>query len=224
MQLFLDSADLKEIQEISSYGLIDGVTTNPSILAKLFANAENDKTTLFELITQICQTIDGDVSIEVSALDYNGMITEGIKLNKIAKNIVIKLPLSWESLKACRFFYDQNIKTNLTLCFSPGQALLAAKARASYISPFIGRLDDIGYDGLELIKNIKQIYSNYPEFETKILAASIRHEQHFRAVSLIGADVATLPYKLFKNLLNHPLTKQGIELFDNDWKKAGLKI
>ena len=216
MKFFIDSAEISEIKELSQYGLLDGVTTNPSLIAKAGAD-------FLELIAQICEIVDGPVSAEVAANDYQTMIKEGEILSKIADNVCIKLPLTMDGIKACRYFSDKNIKTNVTLCFSAAQALLAAKAGATFISPFVGRLDDIGQDGLELIDEICQIYSNY-NFKTEILVASIRNPIHITTAAKLGAHVATIPANVLHQLVSHPLTDKGLEIFINDWKKTGQKI
>lgn len=217
MQFFIDTANIDEIKELSNSGLVDGVTTNPSLIAKSGGN-------FLEILYEITKIIDGPVSAEVVASDHKMMIKEGLKLAKIADNICIKLPLTMEGLKACKYFSNENIATNVTLCFSAAQAILAAKAGASYISPFVGRLDDIGYNGLELIADIREIYDNYPEFNTEILVASIRNPIHITQSAKIGADVATIPAQIFKQLISHPLTNKGLEIFDADWKKTKQDI
>jgi len=214
MKFFIDTANLNEIKEAVELGLIDGVTTNPSLVAK-----EGD-VDFKEHIARICELVKGDVSAEVTALDTAGMLAEGRELAKIASNVVIKVPLTLDGLKACRTFREEGTKVNVTLCFSAAQALLAAKAGASYISPFIGRLDDIGQDGMALIRDIVDIYGNY-NFETEVLAASIRHPMHIVDCALAGADVSTIPFKVIQQLVKHPLTDKGLEGFLNDWKKSG---
>ncbi|MBX3292567.1 MAG: fructose-6-phosphate aldolase [Acidobacteria bacterium] len=214
MKFFIDTANLNEIKEASELGLIDGVTTNPSLVAK---EGDVDFT---EHIRKICELVDGDVSAEVTALDADGMLAEGRELAKIAPNVVIKCPLTLEGLKATRIFRAEGTKVNVTLCFSAAQALLAAKAGATYISPFIGRLDDISQDGMQLIRDIVQIYDNYG-FATEVLAASIRHPMHIVDCALAGADVATIPFKVIKKLVSHPLTDKGLEAFLADWHKSG---
>lgn len=216
MKFFIDTANLDEIQEATELGLVDGVTTNPSLVAK------EGKINFKERIAEICNIVKGDVSAEVTALDTKGMLKEGRALAKIASNVVVKCPLTWDGLKATHIFRDEGIKVNLTLCFSASQALLAAKAGASYISPFIGRLDDISENGMQLIHNIVQIYDNYG-FETEVLAASIRHPLHIVECALAGADVATIPFKVLKQLVQHPLTDKGLDAFLADWKKSGRK-
>lgn len=214
MKFFIDTANLNEIKEASELGLIDGVTTNPSLVAK------EGNVDFTEHIRKICELVDGDVSAEVTALDADGMLAEGRELAKIAPNVVIKCPLTLEGLKATRIFRAEGTKVNVTLCFSAAQALLAAKAGATYISPFIGRLDDISQDGMQLIRDIVQIYDNYG-FVTEVLAASIRHPMHIVDCALAGADVATIPFKVIKQLVSHPLTDRGLEAFLADWHKSG---
>ena len=217
MEIFLDSSDIKEIRGLNKANLIDGVTTNPSLLAS--ANTD------FKiLLKEICSEIKGPVSAEVTAPDVPSMLKEAEVLRKIAKNIVIKVPLTWNGLQACGLLSERKIKTNVTLCFSTSQALLAAKAGATYVSPFIGRLDDIGEDGIKLIEDIKKVFSNYKNIKTKILSASIRSIEHFSAVAAIGSDVATIPVKVFKELHKHHLTDKGVDIFTADWKKSGMKI
>ena len=210
MLFFLDTADIKEIERLNSFGIIDGVTTNPSIIAK---SGRNFKDT----IAQICSIVKGPVSAEVISGEYDGMIKEANELISIANNVCIKLPTTMDGIKACKHLSDKGVLTNLTLCFSANQALLVAKAGASFVSPFIGRWDDISFNGLELIATIKEIYLNYG-FTTKILAASVRHAVHVLECAKIGADVATLPPSLIEKLIQHPLTDKGLEIFANDWK------
>lgn len=217
MKFFIDSAHLDDIKELNSYGLIDGVTTNPTLIAK----SGHD---FFDLASEICKTVKGPVSLEVSATDYELMIKEGLKLSSIANNVAVKLPLTMDGLKACRFFANKGIMVNLTLCFSAAQAILAAKAGAAFVSPFIGRLDDIGQNGLELIQEIKQIYNNYKDFNTKILVASIRNPIHIVEAAKMGADIATIPAKVLLQLVEHPLTDKGLDIFIKDWQKTGQKI
>tara|TARA_R110000868_G_scaffold122248_1_gene323915 strand:- start:370 stop:1023 length:654 start_codon:yes stop_codon:yes gene_type:complete len=216
MKFFVDTADIADITELASTGMLDGVTTNPSLIAKSGRN-------FIEVVTEICGIIEGPVSAEVTALDVETMLAEGRKLAKIAPNIAVKVPLTWDGLKACKALTDEGTMVNVTLCFSANQALLAAKAGATFISPFIGRLDDINLDGLELIEEIRTIYDNYG-FETEILAASIRTANHVKEVAMIGADVATVPPAVLRGLAKHPLTDAGLEQFLNDWKKTGQKI
>jgi transaldolase len=217
MKFFVDTADVAEIADLAATGLLDGVTTNPTLVAK----AGRDFKTI---IREICALVPGPVSAEVAALDYEGMITEGRTLAKIAKNVTVKLPLTWEGLKACKTLTSEGTMVNVTLCFSANQALLAAKAGATFISPFVGRLDDQGVDGMELISEIRTIYDNYAGLSTEILAASIRTVNHVKQAAMIGADVATVPPAILKALVKHPLTDKGIETFMADWKKTGQKI
>lgn len=214
MKFFIDTANLDEISQANEMGLIDGVTTNPSLIAK-----EGD-IDFNEHIAKICAMVKGDVSAEVVSLEAEEMLKEGRELAKIADNVVIKCPLTLDGLKATRTFTAEGIKTNVTLCFSAAQALLAAKAGATYISPFIGRLDDISQDGMQLISDIVQIYENY-DYQTQVLAASIRHPMHIVDAALVGADVCTIPFKTLAQLVKHPLTDKGLESFLNDWKKSG---
>ena len=214
MKIFLDSADLTEIRAAMDAGLIDGITTNPSLLSKV-AGADHQPR---EILEEICRTVPGPISAEVVATVADDMLREGRKLAKVADNIVVKLPLTQEGLLACRTLRNEGVDVNVTLCFSATQALLAAKAGATYISPFIGRIDDISGDGMELIRQIRQIYDNYG-FKTEILAASIRHPVHVVESAMMGADVATMPYKVLQQLIQHPLTDRGLDLFLSDWAK-----
>jgi len=214
MKFFIDTANLDEIREASEMGLIDGVTTNPSLVAK------EGNVDFREHIAKICEMVNGDISVEVTSLDTEGMLREGRDYAKIAPNVVIKVPLTLDGLKACRTLRSENTKVNVTLCFSASQALLAAKAGATYISPFIGRLDDVATNGMQLIRDIVQIYDNYG-FGTEVLAASIRHPMHIVDCALAGADVATIPFKVLTQLAKHPLTDKGLDAFLADWKKAG---
>lgn len=212
MKFFIDTASIKEIKEAASYGLLDGVTTNPSLVAK---EGKNFRTILDEII----KIVDGPISAEVVSTDYDGIIKEARDLANIHENIVVKVPLIKEGIKAVKLLGEEGIKTNVTLCFSPSQALLAAKAGASYISPFVGRLDDISHDGMELVRQIVQIYKNY-NFKTEVLVASIRHPLHLVEAALMGAHVATMPFDVIEKIFKHPLTDLGLEKFLNDWKKA----
>lgn len=212
MELYIDTANLDEIKQANDLGVLDGVTTNPSLIAK-------EKVDYGKRLAEICNVVKGPVSAEVIALDYAGMMKEGRERAKIAPNIVVKLPSTVEGLKACKAFSDEGIKTNLTLCFQPLQALMVAKAGAYLVSPFVGRLDDVSQDGMELIKQIRQIYDNYG-LQTKLLAASIRHPMHMVQCALIGADVATVPFSVIQTFMKHPLTDVGIEKFVADYKKA----
>ncbi len=216
MKFFIDTANVDEIEELIPTGLVDGVTTNPSLIMKSGRDFR-------EVVAQICALTDGPVSAEVTALEADAMIAEGKSLAKIADNVTVKLPLTLEGLKACAAFKAENIPTNVTLCFSANQALLAAKAGASFVSPFIGRIDDLGIDGMELIRDIREIFDNY-DFQTEILAASIRSSLHIRECALAGADVATAPPAVIKSLVKHPLTDKGLEAFLADWEKTGQKI
>ena len=210
MQFFIDTANLDDIREAQAMGVLDGVTTNPSLIAKESGDFE-------EIIRQICEIVDGPVSAEVVSTDWEGMVAEAQKNAAIHEQVVVKIPITLDGLKAIKACTDEGIRTNVTLCFSANQALLAAKAGATYISPFLGRLDDIGHVGMELIQTIRQIYDNYG-FETQILAASLRHPLHVIDSALAGADVATLPPDVLKKLLAHPLTDIGLERFLADWE------
>ena len=216
MKFFADTAEVKDIQELNDLGLLDGVTTNPSLIAKSGRKFK-------DVIAEICAIVEGPVSAEVVSLDYEGMMREAADLRKIARNVTIKVPLTLDGLKACKALTSDGCMVNVTLCFSAIQALLAAKAGATFISPFIGRLDDIHLDGTELIAEIRQIYDNYA-FDTEILAASVRTPLHVKQVALIGADVATCPPSVIKGLVRHPLTDKGIEQFLADWKKTGQTL
>ncbi len=214
MRFFIDTANIDEIRKVNAYGVLDGVTTNPSLIAK-----ESGKP--FEaIIEEICAIVDGPISAEVISLESAGMIEEGRKLAKIHKNVVVKVPLTAEGLKATKAFKAEGIKTNVTLCFSATQGLMAAKAGATYVSPFVGRLDDINLDGMLLIRELVSIFENYG-LETNVLAASIRGPRHVTDAALAGAHVATIPTKVFDQMLKHPLTDKGIEGFLADWKKSG---
>lgn len=212
MKIFIDTASVKEIREAAALGLLDGVTTNPSLVAK-------EGKDFRAMLDEILAIVDGPVSAEVISTDYEGILKEGRELAAIHKNIVVKVPLIKEGLKAVRTLSSEGIKTNVTLCFSPSQALLAAKAGASYISPFVGRLDDISHNGMQLIEEIVQIYRNY-DYQTEVLVASIRHPLHFVEAALIGADVCTMPFSVIDKLFSHPLTDNGLEKFLSDWKKT----
>ena len=216
MKMFLDTADLQDLHALVDTGLVDGVTTNPSLIAKQGG-------VFLTTIEAICAVVHGPVSAEVAAVETAGMIAEGERLASIAANVVVKLPLTWEGLKATRHFADRGVKTNVTLCFTATQAMLAAKAGATYVSPFVGRLDDYGAHGMTLIQDIRAIYDRYG-FATEILAASIRTGSHVRAAALAGADCATLPPAVFRALLAHPLTTQGLKAFVDDWHASGQTI
>jgi transaldolase len=215
MKFFIDTANIKEIKEAAALGILDGVTTNPSLVAK-------EGKDFRKLLDEILAIVDGPVSAEVISMDYDGILKEAREYSKIHHNIVVKVPLIKEGLKAVKTLSDEKIKTNVTLCFSPSQALLAAKAGATYISPFVGRLDDISHDGMELISQIVQIYKNY-NYQTQVLVASIRHPLHLVEAALMGADVCTMPFSVIDRLFNHPLTDVGLEKFLSDWKKTQNK-
>ena len=213
MKFFIDTANIEEIKEVASIGLLDGVTTNPSLIARTGRKHR-------EVIEEICAVVDGPVSVEATALDAEGMIAEGRAFAKWADNIVIKVPLTVDGLKACKALSDDGIGVNVTLCFSTNQALLAARAGATYISPFVGRLDDIGRDGMGLIEEIVTAYDNYPYITTQVLVASIRHPRHLTDSALMGAHVATIPHGVLMKLFKHPLTDSGIEKFLKDWESV----
>lgn len=217
MKFFVDTADVAEIKELAATGLLDGVTTNPSLVAK----ARRD---FKEIIAEICAAVAGPVSAEVAATDLEGMLKEGRTLARIAKNVTVKVPLTWDGLKACRTLSGEGTMINVTLCFSANQALLAAKAGATFISPFVGRLDDAGADGMDVVREIRTIYDNYPDLKTQILAASIRNVLHVKQAAMIGADVVTVPPAVLRALVGHPLTDKGLEQFLADWKKTGQRI
>jgi transaldolase len=217
VKIFVDTADVAEIKALAATGLIDGVTTNPSLVAKA-------KGGFRDIIAEICATVAGPVSAEVAATDLEGMLREGRTLAKIAPNVAVKVPLTWDGLTACRTLAQEGTMVNVTLCFSANQALLAAKAGATFISPFIGRLDDTGADGMELIREIRTLYDNYPDLKTALLAASIRTVVHVKHAAMIGADAATMPPAVLRALIAHPLTDRGLELFLADWKKSGQRI
>jgi transaldolase len=216
MKIFLDTANVKELQAVAEMGLLDGVTTNPTLAAR-------EKRPFRELVDEICRIVDGVVNLEVVATDAAGMVSEGRELAKISPNVVVKLPTTIEGLKACRTLVGEGMRTNLTLCFSATQALLVAKVGATYVSPFLGRLDDIAHVGMDLIRTIRTIYDNY-DFPTQILAASLRNPLHVVDAAVAGADVATMPFAVFKMLIKHPLTDIGLERFLGDFQKAGLKL
>ncbi|RLK07165.1 fructose-6-phosphate aldolase [Ruegeria conchae] len=216
MKFFVDTAEVNDIKDLINFGLLDGVTTNPSLIAKSGRDFK-------EVVAELCTLTDTPVSAEVAALDTAGMIAEGEHLAAIADNVVVKLPLTLDGLRACAHFKREGIKTNVTLCFSPNQALLAAKVGATYVSPFIGRLDDINLDGADLIRDIRTIYENYG-IETEIIAASVRSPNHITEVALAGSDIATIPPSVIRKLVMHPLTDTGIEKFLNDWNSTGQSI
>jgi len=212
MKFFIDTANIKEIKEADSMGMVDGVTTNPSLVAKEGREFEG-------LIKEICEIVEGPVNAEVISTETKGMLTEGRKLVKIHKNIVVKIPMTIDGLKAVRQLTEEGIRTNVTLVFSPIQALMAAKAGAAYVSPFVGRLDDVAHDGMLLVEQIAEIYNNYA-LETEIIVASVRHPIHVLESALIGADIATIPFNVLSKLAAHPLTDKGLKAFLDDWKKA----
>lgn len=218
MKFFIDTANLEQIKEAQEMGILDGVTTNPSLMAKEGITGKNN---IYKHYIDICNLVEGDVSAEVIATDFEGMVREGEELVELHEQIVVKLPMTKDGIKACKYFSDRGIRTNVTLVFSAGQALLAAKAGATYVSPFLGRLDDISADGLNLIDEIRQIYDNY-EFDTQILAASVRHTMHVVNCAKIGADVMTGPLSSITGLLKHPLTDLGLEQFLKDYAKGNL--
>ena len=217
MKFFVDTGDIAEIKDLASTGLLDGVTTNPTLIAQSGKN-------FLKLIAEICEVVDGPVSAEVAATDYATMLKEGQKLAKIAKNVAVKVPLTPDGLKVCKALSDNGTQVNVTLCFSSAQAILAAKAGATFISPFVGRLDDVGQDGTQLIKDIVQIYKQYPAFKTEVLVASIRHPIHLIDAAKVGAHVATIPPKVIRQLYAHPLTDKGLAAFVSDWAKTGQTI
>lgn len=217
MKFFIDTAEINDIRELAATGMVDGVTTNPSLVAKSGRD-------FMEVLAEICDVVEGPVSAEVTALETEAMIAEAATLRAVADNVCIKLPLTWDGLKACRHLTDDGCLVNVTLCFSANQALLAAKAGATFISPFVGRLDDIGLDGMDLIGDIREIYDNYDDFDTEILVASIRSPEHVHQAALIGADVSTIPPNVVRSLINHPLTDKGLAAFLADWEKTGQKI
>ena len=217
MKFFVDTANIDDIRDLAATGLLDGVTTNPSLVAKTGRQ-------FLDVLKDICAAVPGPVSAEVTATDHDTMVAEGRKLARVADNVTIKVPLTWDGLKACRALRGDGTMVNVTLCFSATQALLAAKAGATFVSPFVGRLDDIGQDGMQLIRDIRTIYDNYPELETQILVASIRHPVHVLEAARIGADVSTVPPDVLRKLAQHPLTDKGLETFLADWKKTGQSI
>lgn len=217
MKFFVDTADVAEIKTLAAQGLLDGVTTNPSLVAKSGRK-------YVEVIREICDLVEGPVSAEVTTSDFEGMMAEGTRLARLAGNVTVKLPLTPDGIKACRALSDEGIMVNVTLCFSAPQAILAAKAGARFISPFVGRLDDIGEDGMQLIRDIVMIYNNYPEFHTEVLVASVRHPAHILESARIGADVITAPPAILRALFNHPLTDKGLKAFLDDWAKTGQNL
>ncbi len=217
MKFFIDSADVKEIEKLINYGVVDGVTTNPSLVAKNGGD-------IYQVIKDICGIVSGPVSAEVIATEYKGMLSEAAKLQKIAENVVIKLPTTLDGLRACKDLSSEGVMVNMTLCFSVTQAILIAKARAKFVSPFVGRIDDIGAKGMALIEEIVTVYDNYPDWDTEILVASIRSPLHVHQAALLGADICTIPAKVILQMIHHPLTDRGLEIFLEDWQKTGKKI
>ncbi|RWG82888.1 MAG: fructose-6-phosphate aldolase [Mesorhizobium sp.] len=217
MKFFVDTADIAEIRDLAASGIVDGVTTNPSLIAKTGRPIR-------EVIKEICQTIEGPVSAEVTATHFDGMIAEGESFAQIAANVAVKVPSTWDGFRACRALGQLGHKVNVTLCFSANQALLAAKAGATFISPFVGRLDDLGLDGMEVIREIRAIYDNDKSLRTEILASSIRTPLHVKQAAIAGADIATVPPNVLRNLAKHPLTDRGLESFLSDWGKTGQTI
>ena len=217
MKFFIDSADVEEIQNLTDTGLIDGVTTNPSLITKTGRN-------FLTVIEEICSIVSGPGSAEVTATDYETMIREGEKLSSLGTNVAVKVPLTFDGLKACKILSDKKIMVNVTLCFSSSQAILAAKAGATFISPFVGRLDDIALDGMDLISDIREIYSNYPSIKTEVLVASVRSSKHVTEAGRLGADIVTIPGHTLRQLYDHPLTDKGLDAFLKDWEKGGQSI
>jgi transaldolase len=217
MKFFIDSADLKELQDLARTGLVDGVTTNPSLIAKSGRN-------MLEVVKEICALVDGPVSAEVTATDHATMLAEGRKLAALAKNVAVKVPLTPDGLKTCKALSDEGTAVNVTLCFSAAQAILAAKAGAAFVSPFVGRLDDVGTDGMKLIADICEIYRRYPAIRTEVLVASVRHPIHVVEAAKLGAHVATLPPNVLRQMYQHPLTDKGLAAFLADWQKTGQSI
>lgn len=216
MKIFLDTANVGELREAAALGVLDGVTTNPTLIAR-------EQRPFRELVDEICRIVEGAVNLEVVATDAAGMVREGRELAKIAPQVVVKLPTTAEGIRALRTLSGEGIRTNLTLCFSPNQALLVAKAGATYVSPFLGRLDDVGHVGMDLVRTIRRIYDNY-RFETQVLAASLRTPLHVVEAALAGAHVATMPFPVFRQLLQHPLTDIGLQRFLDDWRRAGISL
>jgi transaldolase len=217
MKFFIDTADIEEIRDLAATGLLDGVTTNPSLVSKTGRD-------FFEVLSDICATVEGPVSAEVTATNFDAMVTEGRKLADLADNIAVKVPLTWDGLKACSTLSQAGVMVNVTLCFSASQAILAAKAGATFVSPFIGRLDDISQEGMQLIEDICEIYSNYESLTTEVLVASVRHPMHVVEAARLGADVCTIPPQVLRKLAEHPLTDKGLAAFLADWEKTGQSI
>jgi transaldolase len=218
MEFFLDTADINQIKKFLPFGIVNGITTNPSLLAT------NNSKPFAQIIKEICDFVQGPVSVEVTAKDYDNMLLQGKKILAIAPNIVLKLPITWEGIRACHYFANNGHKVNMTLCFSANQALLAAKAGAYYVSPFIGRLDDMGHDGMAFLAEVHQVFKNYQQIKTKILAASIRNVMHIYQAAKIGVEVATMSAEVMNKLIENPLTQIGLEKFDKDWQQSNLTI
>jgi transaldolase len=218
MEFFLDTADINQIKKFLPYGIIDGITTNPSLLA-----GQSDKS-FAEIISNLCKSVLGPISVEVSASDYSNMLIQGNKILDISQNIILKLPITWDGIRACNYFASNGYKVNMTLCFSVTQALMAAKVGAYCVSPFIGRIDDIGHDGLNILAEIHQVFKNYPKIKTKILAASVRNITHVYMAAKIGVDIVTMSADVMSKLINNPLTQIGLEQFEKDWQKSKLEI
>jgi transaldolase len=218
MEFFLDTANINDINKFLPFGIVDGVTTNPSLLA------QNSGKSFSELISDICRRVLGPVSVEVTAREYLQILQQGNKILDISPNIILKLPITWDGIRACNYFSSNGYKVNMTLCFSVNQALLAAKAGACYVSPFVGRIDDSGHDGLHFLAEVHKVFSNYPKIKTKILAASIRNVSHVHMAARIGIDVITIGPEVMQDLLNNHLTQIGLEKFERDWQKSDLKI
>lgn len=217
MKFFIDTANIKEIEDLASKGMVDGVTTNPSLISKSGQDIHG-------LIKEISNIVSGSISVEVVATDHKNMLKEAEKVYNIASNITVKLPITWDGIKTCKVLSAQNISVNMTLCFSVTQAILVAKAGAAFVSPFVGRFDDLGTDGMNLIADIVQAYNNYTDFTTEVLVASVRSPLHVQQAALIGADICTVPAKVLNQLISHPLTDRGLNQFLDDWKKTGQKI
>ncbi|SEH44281.1 fructose-6-phosphate aldolase [Magnetospirillum fulvum] len=217
MKFFVDTADVQEIRDLAATGLVDGVTTNPTLIAKSGRR-------ILDVIAEICDIVPGPISAEVAATDYETMLAEGRKLAALRPNVAVKVPLTMPGLRTCKALADDGIKVNVTLCFSANQAILAAKAGASFVSPFVGRLDDVGQDGMELIGDIVSIFDNYPLFRTEVLAASIRHPMHVTEAARLGAHVVTMPPAVLRQMVQHPLTDKGLATFMADWQKTGQSI
>jgi transaldolase len=218
MEFFLDTADLNQIKKFLPYGVVDGITTNPSLLSK-----QNAKP-FAEIINELCRSVLGPISVEVTATNFADMVVQGNKILDISQNIILKLPITWDGIRACNYFATNGYRVNMTLCFSVNQALLAAKAGAYCVSPFIGRVDDIGHDGMHFLSEIHHVFRNYPKIKTKILAASVRNITHVYQAAKIGVEIVTMSPEVMQKLINNPLTQMGLEQFENDWQKSNLSI